>query len=308
MTLSYTLTFDDYSEANLGQTPQARKKVGRGIFGWVLFIALAVMIFLLLNANPSPSRRGNLPAPPPRPAAPYLHRLAAAAAPAVLIAIVMGWSMRKAGQKSLPKPWDLPPAAGAPKKKKPFAMGVFAWLLFMGLAVMLFMLQNQRQQSGGGAGASSPAGTEILPTPSLEMFDFLIGIVPFAAVLLVLIALGQRGATRQLETTWEAQPFLHRPQTVEAAEDGIALSEPLSRRSYDWSYFAGFKETANLLLLYHSPYAFHIVPKRAFASEADYDVFRGYLLSKVKHGYFLPQSSAFPVIPMARRSISAQSA
>jgi hypothetical protein len=271
------------------------------------------MLILLLNVDRSRSvSRGGtstpwpLP-PPPRPAAPYVHRLVAAAAPALLVAAVFGWASLKRTQKSLPKPWD--PPGNAPAKKSNPLRFVFGWLLFIGLSVAIFTLLNHQSPPRPWpttfvtvqTSTVTFSGTVGVPEPSLEMFDVMLGVVPLVVLFLVFVWIGTRGARRQLEQTWEFQPHLARPETVEATDDGITFMEPLSRRSYDWSYFAGFKETTNLLLLYLSPYAFHVIPKRSFATQADFDVFRGHLLSRVKQGYFLPQTSAFPVIPMAQK-------
>jgi hypothetical protein len=42
-----------------------------------------------------------------------------------------------------------------------------------------------------------------------------------------------------------------------------------------------------------------MIPKRAFFAPEQLDVFRGLLLDKVRHGQFLEQPSAFPVVPFA---------
>jgi hypothetical protein len=316
VTLSYELTFEDYREANLGTTAAAAAKSNafRGVFGWILFIGLAITMFLLLNARPS--RQAPVEELPP--AAPQLWRIAAALIPSALFSGLIWFLGMKSLGKSGPKPWDPPPqtpGAANRKKGKPAPM-LFGWLLFIGLAVMLFMLlQNnsrppRRPTFTSPSGTStSPSGTHALEPPkqgSLETFDYLIGAVPWVALCVLLLVMSRSSvAGRGLQQTWDNQPALHRRQTVEATESGIVFTGELSRNDYQWGHFAGFKETANLLLLYQSPYSFHVIPKRAFPTQTDMEIFRRYLLTGVKQGFFLPQTSAFPIIPMAQRSDAA---
>src|SRR5438045_13042 len=79
LTIEYQFTFEEYKEASEALAAAYRKekgkrfqlnypfKIGRGIFGWFLFIALAIMLFLLLNQRGGAARPAARPAPAARP-------------------------------------------------------------------------------------------------------------------------------------------------------------------------------------------------------------------------------------------------
>jgi hypothetical protein len=78
----------------------------------------------------------------------------------------------------------------------------------------------------------------------------------------------------------------------------VIVSDAYVRTTSQWQAFEGFRETPNLFVLYTSPLAFLIVPKRAFADAAQMDAFRGLALNRVGKSSFLPQAGGFPVLPV----------
>ena len=80
------------------------------------------------------------------------------------------------------------------------------------------------------------------------------------------------------------------------------------RTASQWQAFEGFRETPNLFVLYTSPLAFLIVPKRSFVDAAELDNFRGLVLNRVGRSSFLPHAGGFPVLPVEGQPVEAQKA
>lgn len=93
---------------------------------------------------------------------------------------------------------------------------------------------------------------------------------------------------------WELQTQLHRPLRMEFTAQGAVIETPFSQSRHTWEDFPGARETPMLFLLYISPAQFHLVPKRAFASQEDLEGFR----IMVRH-LLGPRPSAFPVMPIS---------
>ena len=93
-------------------------------------------------------------------------------------------------------------------------------------------------------------------------------------------------------------PGLRRPHQADFSDYGVIVADAYVRTTSQWPAFEGFRETPNLFVLYTSPLAFLIVPKRAFAGPAEVDAFRGLVLNRVGKSSFLPQAGGFPVLPV----------
>jgi hypothetical protein len=74
------------------------------------------------------------------------------------------------------------------------------------------------------------------------------------------------------------------PRTVTIDETGISSDHALGHNEAKWSSYQDFKETKNLFLLYHSADLIGILPKRAFASQAELEQFRALVTSKIPRG------------------------
>ncbi len=131
------------------------------------------------------------------------------------------------------------------------------------------------------------------------LYEFLLSLSFLWVLLLALWLVRLLNNKYALKRGWENQPFLARPHIMEVSQSGITLSEPQSRHEYNWSALAGFRETPDLLLLYPTIYMHWIIPKRAFATRAELEAFKGFLMTHLE-GEFLPATSqAFPIVPVS---------
>lgn len=77
-----------------------------------------------------------------------------------------------------------------------------------------------------------------------------------------------------LHREWQSNALVREPMTVEVCEAGLSFVLPSARNTVAWSAYGSFHEAPDLFLLYSSARAFHIVPKRVFASDAEMATFR----------------------------------
>lgn len=97
-------------------------------------------------------------------------------------------------------------------------------------------------------------------------------------------------ARPQSVRAWELQTHLHARQTFEIDVNGVVLATLHHRNEYRWHAIVGSLETPGQFLLYVSPAAFHIIPKRALATPEE-SAALGHLLQSA----LAPDLSAFPV-------------
>src|SRR5204863_3395552 len=101
----------------------------------------------------------------------------------------------------------------------------------------------------------------------------------------IYVAMYQRGKIRR---AWEGQPNLNRPHTFDIIVSGVTVTTPVSRHEYQWDAFPKFLETPHLFLLYISNLTFHLIPKRAFANDAEMEACRNMfknLISTARPGF-----------------------
>lgn len=92
---------------------------------------------------------------------------------------------------------------------------------------------------------------------------------PWALNLVLLIVLGvlqRRWSARQ---QWLANPTWGRPKVIEIDEWSFRLSDTVTRIELSWPGIVRAHETANLLVLHAESGLRYLIPKRAFADEAD---------------------------------------
>ena len=209
-----------------------------------------------------------------------------------------------------------------------FKPGLFGWVIFVGLAVMIFLLmQNNRipQTAPPPAAATRPAGGGSLATILLPLVPWVIifCVIWFIAYLQLRKTQAQNAQPRRSflyepgkepnrgrepgalaafmsalnneKAIWESQPHLHRPQTMEVTEGGVVVSDAVSRTENRWDAYSHVRETPNLFLLYTSDLVIQSVPKRAFASEQDLRSFRELVRQTIAER----PAPAFPVVPVA---------
>jgi hypothetical protein len=164
--------------------------------------------------------------------------------------------------------------------------GIFGWVLFIGLAVMLFVvLQSNKRPPGAGA-SPGPTGSGDGPW-YLQFWVFVPGGV-FVAFLIAFAVAVVRGGRR----AFDREPIYHRMHTVHIGADGISLTNAVEQTSIRWEGYVKFGESANVFLLFTSKNSAQIIPKRAFATPADVEEFRAYATARIA-----PPTSAFPVLP-----------
>ena len=85
--------------------------------------------------------------------------------------------------------------------------------------------------------------------------------------------------------------------TYEFFDDRVIVDTTQSRTETKWTAFPHILETPNLLLLYVSDLAFHILPKRTVAGEGECERFRAFLVEHVA-----TPTQAFPVVTQATQA------
>ena len=170
-----------------------------------------------------------------------------------------------------------PPSRGRPAALLP-------WLLAGVLASFFLVLIANR---GDRHGSSRPhPATVVSPT----WRDFL-PLVPLAFLVVLAVYVMARRRRQAAARYWAAQAHLRRPQTLEVEPELLRWSDGFSRHEHIWDAFPFTRETPSLFLVYTSSVAFYIIPKRAFAREADIAEFRALLQRRVEQ-----RQPAFPVV------------
>ena len=154
------------------------------------------------------------------------------------------------------------PAAPAPRHRAQFARGLFGWVLFLALAVMLYMLLSRD---------NARLGRRLVPSGHLwvGMIAFAAGVGAVFASFLMLRRLRWAEARRQ------------GPAHVTFSEDGLTETRGAVRRLAYWSAFHSFAETPHLFVLRERPDFGRVFPKRQFADDAAIEATRQLLAAKL---------------------------
>jgi hypothetical protein len=159
--IEFTYDLADYVESqtlwNQSSKPTGRRTVlgglGRGLFGWVLFIGLAIMLFMLLNSRQAPPGTAG---PVPRPVAnSYVHNILL---PVLTWVLIFGFvwffvfrQIRRSGiyadPKTRPQSTLYEPGTPAPPPrppKDPESRSLLVWLLVVVpvVAVVFFLIRS----------------------------------------------------------------------------------------------------------------------------------------------------------------------
>ena len=287
MTLSFQYTADDYHEAVTGApkrhgTPAPAGALAAGF----LLLALAFMLFVLLRYGSAGEAL---------PAKSLWMRILYAAGPSALLSAFFAFAVLRPMLKGPRKPWEQSQQRGGvkpPRTPKP-GLVVVAALGVIVATVLLWMQQRTPELSRAPGSLPRIASTWSISDP-----DLLIPLIPWAFLVAIMLLAAAVQQLRGFYKLWEAQSPLRRPHQVEFYDYGVIVSNAYVRTTSQWQAFEGFRETPNLFVLYTSPLAFLIVPKRAFPDAAQIDAFRGLALNRVGKGSFLPQHGGFPVLPV----------
>jgi hypothetical protein len=262
MRIEYQLTADDYEEVS-----RRHSRVRPWVFMW--FVGL--MGCVMLAQNLIPARPAS--AVPARPSLvtdvllPFL--------PWLVILIALWAVVFRMLRGDWRKPWL---RRSRPKGEKRWFV-ITAFAVEIAAMIVLFVMAVRAQR------------TVITNPRESAVLDILVWLVPWAgvAVFMGIVFSRFRGVFCR---SWDSQPHMHRPFVAEFDDDGVRLAERLSRHEYQWEYFPGRVETENLFVLYVSPLAFHIFPKRAFADDGERAEFATLLRRRVSE-----RTNGFPVIP-----------
>ena len=309
--LEFTYEFDDYAEAQeswaagaAGSAPTPWRKRA-SLFGWVLFIGLAVMLFMLMQ------RRPNMPAPAP-PAMPAMPGRPPAPVPAPLLNIVLPlipwllifgfiWffvfrQLRKssviAGAK--PESFLFQPGREPPPRRRPRdpeARSPVPWApLGVPLVVGAFVMLGYYGRDGNGSTAGGGPDFVALMLP----------VVPWLLIFLFIYFFVFRrfGGAGAIKSMWDTSPALHRPHVVDVEADHIVFTDAVNRNEHKWEAFTHVRETPGLFLLFTSNVSMHFLPKRVFPGKAEVDAFRELVRRTVAER----PAPAFPVLPVEQRT------
>jgi hypothetical protein len=264
VTIEFQYTFEELREAYAAHTPKPPEKHrsgGRTLATIFFVIGAAVTFALLAVSAPEASAESGRPV--------MLDLLM----PLLALAVFLG-------------PWLVARALIAQGAKGIFRPGVAGWIVAVVLLAVLVWITRHVPEPADGTMAVERSTWRSLA-------DFVRPHFTWLALTGALCIFAMRYTSRQLRTVWEGTPSLRRSFTMTVSDDGITITEPLSRHEMKWFVFDRVTETQNLFLLYMSEHQFHIVPKRAFADAAQIDEFRAMIENRITR-----RPTAFPVLPV----------
>jgi len=272
MTLEYQLTFADFSEAHdyCRQYRFQKNRIVRrnrllprtamdwwSTFGMVLFFAVLFTLYRLLIVLEPPER-----AVIPKHGAAFFDVMAplffaCASAPLWMVLFynrAMGWR------------------------------GIALILLLLGCLVLIGVLipvvAYVRRQIVPPPPPRPPLQFLALVVPHLSWMVYTLSIVVVMKLIL----------KTRLRVEWNAQSHLHLMHTLQATVERVTIGTATSTHHYEWSAITAFVQTPRTFLLLFSDAAYHVIPKRAFASTEQIDAFAQMLRT------FIANPKAFPVV------------
>jgi hypothetical protein len=165
-----------------------------------------------------------------------------------------------------------------------FRAGLFGWLVFIGLAVMLVMLvQNSKHPQ--------PVPTQ--PTESSSFLNhFVVPLIPWVLIFGFIWLF----VFRQLrQSLWNKNPISQRLFTLDLDDQAVQVSSGAESTRWLWEAFVAFSESSQLLLLRLESNAVLPIPKRAL-DPAQLEEVRG--LATIRAA---PRSGGFPIQPINRK-------
>jgi hypothetical protein len=175
-------------------------------------------------------------------------------------------------------------------------------VLGMLLGFILIVLGNARQIKKGRdignaavwilravAVAGVAAGVWMRSLGSQTQIDWAWCVVGGASATILWSILRAKRTDKQL---WDGMRDQQRPKQLEWDENGIVLSDVVSRCQWHWDAFVGSVQTRNLILLKTNRFGMVIVPRRAFPDLQAAEEF----VSLVKRSV-VPPSGGFPIRP-----------
>lgn len=129
-----------------------------------------------------------------------------------------------------------------------------------------------------------------LTRPDMDQEKIGGAIVYFAAGLIGVVVLAFKSSRGLDATLWKPQIDQQRPKEMELRVGGLVISDGVSRYECQWIAFLRGVETPNLFVLSPNSLSMLMIPKRAFASDADRAAFAKAMTEGIH-----PPTHAFPM-------------
>jgi hypothetical protein len=169
---------------------------------------------------------------------------------------------------------------------KRFGRSLLGWVLILVVAIVIFVVFHKEPPP-----APAPVAPPVTPVPE-GWLPLLLNVGPWMLIFVAFWFFFYRGLKRQRKNRkMFNEESLRQERTLEVTETGIRISVPTARFEFDWLAFQRVVETQNLFMLYRYPLEYQVVPKRAFAGEAELGAFRALLQEHIGSR----QVGAFPV-------------
>jgi len=85
----------------------------------------------------------------------------------------------------------------------------------------------------------------------------------------------------RITRTYHQSKLLHEPFTFEATDSHLVTKANFGESKIPWESFHKWKADARLVLLYQSDVLFHMFPRQAFVSAAEFQSFRDMIATKI---------------------------
>jgi hypothetical protein len=251
--------------------PSAAMRFGRGIFGWVLFVGLAVMLYLLLDKN----RRPGLLRPPTNNAAPIdlwlsvlPSALGAAGAGAFILTITLfNYLAKRRNHTQAPQ-----------LATRVMSGGLMVSLALVALSVWVMI--------------HPPFEINYRP----ERFEVAFAAAaPWVIVFFMMWGLFRLAAKRGTQTMYDTNPTFRREHTLRIDAQGMLGDDGVMRTLYRWAAFTRAWETENLVVLDDEGNRRHMIPKRALLAAGELEPARALIVSHVPAADLFFTPGAFPV-------------
>jgi hypothetical protein len=291
MKLEYTPTLEDFKEAIAPSTAAAKGGVpakkkpyfARGLFGWVLFLGLAIVLFCLMNMQQRAGSRASAQlaaagiAVPQRSQINVWRILVPQIIPATFFTLFLLYGVTIFGRVRK-KPANPPDR----EKRKGITKAATIVILVISLTPLVLLEEPFRID----------VDAEQFPVGYATLFTWI-------GALLLILLLTRLATKNSLRNQWDANPSLRRAKAVEIDERGVRMIDDHSDFFFAWPMFENYRETTNIFCLTTDSRLFVYFPKRAFSSPAELDALCALLQNNIKTGQFLPRELRFPVVPLA---------
>ena len=167
---------------------------------------------------------------------------------------------------------------------------LLGWVLFMGLAVALFLFLSTNDPS------STIRRKAISKLSLRELAKSLAPMSAVVTVVAVYLFIAFRG---RLKKAWDADEKVQKPQFLQVTVEGISFENEYATNFFKWSAFPRFLESPNLFILYSSPIMMNVIPKRVFSKPSELTWFRTVLHQEITERRAAAKIGGFPVQPPA---------